>query len=214
MNFKKSIILLMLFSIIISLSACNKSKKESEMDDIIIVHTEQSKLTLSDVTRSAELILRGTVTGIQKDYQTNPDGNKADKGIPLPNYPVRLYTIQIEELYHGEVEGETLTLKITGSSDQLTNAVYTDKNVEEERKTPFFINPGKEYVFYLRYQTQEDAARFGDDAGWRLVLGRVGAFEKQEDGTFANMKKGTNHLTLTTEQVQKEIAALKEKKTE
>ena len=28
------------------------------------------------------------------------------------------------------------------------------------------------------------------------------------------MKKGTNHLTLTTEQVQKEIAALKEKKAE
>ena len=205
MKIKCFLVFMMLLSVIVSMSSC------SNTDDIIIKFNSEGTYSKDTVVRGAELIIRGTVSRKTADYTTNPEGSKTYDGFEVQNYPVRKYDVNIGEVYYGEMNEESLEVKLVGAivSD---NTYISDENgalIEEDPESYFWLEEGKEYIFFLRHQPDEEAARFGDEGGWRFVLGNVGAFEKQDDGTFANLKEGNNHFVFDETELKSKIQEIR-----
>lgn len=117
---KRIILCMLLCALGLCLFSCN-SEDKSLKKDIIDVCITKATFTQAQLLKMADIIIKGTVVEKNGTVFSNPDGSlKNTKGYQILNELITDYTVEIEEIYKGSYEGETIHVK-TGYGNGLNS---------------------------------------------------------------------------------------------
>ena len=133
------------------------------------VDASYPSFTKQDLYRERPLILEGTVLEKGDSAYTNPDHKRKDKwGYQVENKLVTNYTVRIDEIFKGEYEGQTITIKVSSYEE-----------------SPFALEVGKTYIFPLGKPIDAESEEL--EQFWGYYQGSRTLFYPQSDGTYRNI---------------------------
>ncbi len=114
--------------------------------------------TKEDLYRERSLIFKGTVVEKGASAYTNPDNTRTDRyGYQVENKLVTNYTVRIDELYKGEYEGQTITIKVSSTKED-----------------PFALEVGTTYIFPLGKPIDAESEEL--EQFWGIIKDRYPCF--------------------------------------
>ena len=195
------------FSLIIItlLGACAPRMEE----EIVFISGQTIEITEDLLLNSADIILSGEVIEKKADYFSNPDGDKKQAdGSAVMNARITEYIVKVDTVYKGEWSEDTISVK-TYNDQGLTvdQALYgRDENTVVYSDIAEIELEMGECLLALSWF---DAEAFGGPAGYMVTFDNAGYFVPEEDGLYANLATGRNHLTIDPTTLPDKIAALK-----
>ena len=194
-----------LFILALFLSACAPKMEE----EILYVSGQSILVTENRLLQRTDVFLKGEVIEKKADYFSNPDGDKkrADGSVVL-NARITEYIVKVDMVYKGEWLEDTISVK-TYNDQGLTvdQALYgRDENTVVYSDIAEIELEMGECLLALSWF---DAEAFGGPAGYMVTFDNAGYFVPEEDGLYANLATGRNHLTIDPTTLPDKIAALK-----
>ncbi len=113
-----------------------------------VVESSDAVATTEQMLYSAPLVILGKVTAQKEGHYRNPDlSKKAPDGNPFYNTWITPYTVEILEVYKGNLKDDITTLDISISND------YSPQVMQEENiDAPYYtLQVGDTFVFCLTY---------------------------------------------------------------
>lgn len=186
-----------------------EEEKPKEKDRLEITASKMY-YTKEHLIQKAELIFKGKVLKKEKEYMTNPDGTLQQEGWGvIPNAQVAEYTVEIQELYKGEYNEKTITVKTVNGYNLSPDLILYGEDEHVILDTPLEridFEVGKECILMLVNVANSIG---GNEDGYQSLYGRPGYFPLQEDGTYKTVDTDTGY-TLSKETLKQEIeSALK-----
>ena len=195
---KSRAVILFIIIVLLTFSAtgCRMFKKGVTIDNVYPYYSKETLL------KESELILKGTVMEQGESAMTNPDGTlRSEEGYEIGNCMVTDYTIRIEDLYKGNFEEETITVKVANGHGLSPDLILYGEDKTTYLKEPidiYELETGKTYVFTLLPFVEHTDNRFSG-----YYTSNQSTFALTEEGAFKN----SNDSTLNTATVTQEIAA-------
>ena len=157
MKINKTILIMTIICLAAVCFGCAPKAEES------VIETSESAsppATKEDIFEFSTYILQGTVLEKTAEYFNNPDGTKTnDEGNVLRNVWITEYKVQIDQMFKGSYEGDTIMVRTYNGADLKPDEF--NKDSEEN----FYLEVGNECILSL-YE-YEDKAGYG--TGWNCV---------------------------------------------
>lgn len=190
---KKIIVCILLICCLFSLCSCDTPTEEYEYVTNV---SESATTTKEEIFTFATHIVHCTVLEKTAEYFTNPNGDKtAQDGQLIRNVWITEYKVKIHQIFKGELETETITVRSFNGSDQSVDTFVVGQADD------FYLDEGQECILALNYL--EDTA--GYYSGWSYIslYDELSYFLPTEtEGQFAN----SHGLTLELATLSQEIS--------
>ncbi len=161
------------------MAGCNSALGDEDVD------ASYPSFTKEDLYRERSLIFKGTVLEKGDSAYTNPNHKRKDQwGYQVENELVTNYTVRIDEIFKGEYEGQTITIKVSSYKDD-----------------PFLLEVGTTYIFPLGDPIDAESEEL--EQFWGYYQGNQSLFHPQSDGTYRNITGEILHPST----IKQEIAA-------
>ncbi len=187
----------------------NSAQKEDNTPskEYLSISTTKASFNKEQLLEKGDLIIRGKVLTKDSEVMTNPDGTTTDKnGHIITNEQIAAYTVEIDEVYKGSYDEETIEVKTSNGSGLSPDLILYGEDETTILGTPldrFDMEPGAECIIILcRLETGSEITTgyypFGPDCGYFLPDG---------NGNYVNQKTASA-VTLSPDTLADEIAAL------
>jgi len=195
---------LLIFCILIS--GCQTKPVEK---DFISITTTKEKLYKQDLISRAEIIIEGKVVSKNFETMTNPDGTALDSsGKALVNCQIAEYTVQINEKYKGDYNGDTInvmTYNGYGLNSDLILYGEDEKSILETPLERVDLEVGQDCILLLQYV--DDVCEGYD--GYYPVANRLGYYPKDQNGNYTcDVDVEYDNFSFSSDTVKQELSAL------
>lgn len=161
------------------MAGCSSVSDDHEVD------ASYPSFTKEDLYRERSLIFKGTVLEQEDSAYTNPNHKRKDQwGYQVENKLVTNYTVRIDEIFKGEYEGQTITIKVSSYKDD-----------------PFALEIGTTYIFPLGDPIDAESEEL--EQFWGYYQGSLSLFYPKPDGTYENYY---THSVIHPSTIKQEIA--------
>jgi len=162
---------------------------ETQTDKTVIeIDESRARFTKEQLLETAEVIIKGKVIKKNKEFMVNPDGMRADAdGNVIDNEQITEYTVEIQTLYKGEYDGETINVKTSngrGLNPDLILYGEDEKSILATELDRLDFEIGEECILLLRYVN----GSVPESNGYYPVWGFPGYFKADGNGSFVNEK--------------------------
>lgn len=146
---KKSFIVMSILLVSIMTSACGSNSDTSSIErEVTSIHAEYPVFdTAEDIVDASNLVFSGTVTEISYETLNAKSETGADTLTGLlesSDIPYTIFEISVDQVYKGNVDGDTILIKRPGGKLDGETFVLDDASLIEQGETYLFITEGYE----------------------------------------------------------------------
>lgn len=203
-NLKRICTLISVLVLCFSITACKETKQEKSY---ISVNSSKAALDKQDLLQRAHIVVKGKVVSKNFEVMTNPDGTSKDsKGNVIVNRQIAEYTVDIDKLYKGEYDGDTIKVMTHngyGLSPDLILYGEDDKNILATPLERTDLDVGKECILLLMYV---DDVSEGYE-GYYPVAKSKGYYPLDETGKYVcKVSDSLDDYSFSLDAIEQEIA--------